>query len=162
MAAALGAMKRLSELAPGDADVWLELAQLQHAMPDQLPMSQKAYEKAVDILKQATSGVPWQLWANLGAVRHRLGEFDNAKQAYGYAIRAATHHGAALCDDACVTVHFNLGRLHESGVRITRRSLCIRQSSECGRHFLTAFYGLQRVKRAWVVALRLSDGPKKS
>ena len=116
----------------------------------------------MDILKQASGGVPWQLWANLGAVRHRLGEFDNAKQAYGYAIRAATHHGAALCDVRALPSTSTSEDCTRSGVRITRRSLCIRQSSECGRHFLTAFYGLQRVKRAWVVALRLSDGPKRA
>ena len=88
-------MTKASEQAPNDASVWLELAQLQQALPGQLPNALKAYEKAAGILKKLPSTVPPELWSNLGAIRHRLGKLEAAEQAYGYAIKVSRGTGVA-------------------------------------------------------------------
>ena len=125
VADALTALTTASEHAPGDAAVWLELAQLQQMREGQLQAALKAYEKAAGILRVPPSVVPPELWSNLGAIRHRLGKessdpayrqskLKSAEEAYGYSIKSAMSvHGVGEFDASCLTTQYNLAKLHE-------------------------------------------------
>ncbi|PRP77258.1 hypothetical protein PROFUN_14470 [Planoprotostelium fungivorum] len=101
--------KKVTELQPGDVESWLEIAQLSEGNTlDAL----HAYEKAKDVLESRKSHVPYELWNNIGSLRHSTGNFDEALEAYGHVI--GTDGAEKPFKSNNITTLYNIARVHES------------------------------------------------
>ena len=113
---ALEFLTKVHNKKPDDIEVILELAQLQESTrPDE---SLKKYEKALKMLEDdATFEIPAEMYSNIGALHHQLGNYKEAHSYYEKAkeiVLSSVDCSPEEIEAKIVTLDYNLGRLYES------------------------------------------------
>jgi len=113
---ALEFLTKVHDKKPDDIEVILELAQLQESTrPDE---SLKKYEKALKILEDdSTFEIPAEMYSNIGALHHQLGNYKEAHAYYEKAkeiVLSSVDCSPEEIEAKIVTLDYNLGRLYEA------------------------------------------------
>jgi len=107
---AYACLTRVTELYPDDIDTLVDLASLFER--SDFSKSLLTYQKIVALLTKQKREIPLELWNNIGVLKHEMGDYSGAEEAFQQALGTAFGTPEQY-QPRYVTVTYNLARLYE-------------------------------------------------